>query len=65
MVALKELVAISNGAACTSHSYKESHVLAAMGLPSETIRSTVRISWCHLTPEVDWTAVAAAIQRLR
>jgi len=65
MVALKELVAISNGAACTSHSYTESHVLAAMGLPSETIRSTVRISWCHLTPEVDWNAIAAAIQRLR
>jgi cysteine desulfurase len=65
MVALKDLVALSNGAACTSHSYEESHVLAGMGLQSETIRSTVRISWCHLTPDVEWAKVAEAIARLR
>jgi cysteine desulfurase len=64
MVATKELVAISNGAACTSSSYNESHVLAAMGLSRDVIRGTVRISWCHLTPEVDWPALAAIIHRL-
>lgn len=65
MVAAKGLVAISNGAACTSQSYKESHVLAAMDLPPELTRSTVRISWCHLTPDVDWDALADVIRHLR
>lgn len=65
MVAAKDLVAISNGAACTSHSYKDSHVLAAMNLPVETIRSTVRISWCHLTPDVDWDEFARIVVGMR
>jgi len=65
MVAAKELVAISNGAACTSQNYKESHVLAAMGLPPEVIHSTVRISWCHLTPDVNWDTLANVIRQLR
>lgn len=64
MLALKEIVAISNGSACTSASYTPSHVLTAMGLPEEQIKGTVRLSWCHLTPEVDWEGVAAAIRRL-
>lgn len=42
---LKDQVAISNGSACTSHSYEPSHVLTAMGLKRETIESTVRVSW--------------------
>ncbi len=65
MVAAKELVAVSNGAACTSQSYKESHVLAAMGLPSEANRSTIRVSWCHLTPDLDWRALASVVSSLR
>jgi cysteine desulfurase len=39
MVALKDLVAISNGSACTSTNYTLSHVLQAMGLPEEEILS--------------------------
>ncbi|WP_193211167.1 cysteine desulfurase DndA [Luteolibacter marinus] len=65
MVALKDLVAISNGSACTSSSYKPSHVLKAMGLSDDEANECVRISWCHLTPEVDWEAVAARIWALR
>lgn len=65
MVALKDLVAISNGSACTSSSYTPSHVLRAMGMDEDEANRHVRISWCHLTPEVDWEAVAARIRTMR
>lgn len=65
MVALKEDVAISNGSACTSASYKPSHVLKAMQLPDEEIMGALRISWCHLTPEANWPAVADRIKMMR
>jgi len=65
MVALKGLVAISNGSACTSATYRPSHVLQAMGLPLDRIQQALRISWCHMTPEVDWTAVVEQIQALQ
>lgn len=65
MLALKDLVAISNGSACTSQNYTASHVLTAMGLSEDQVKGALRFSWCHLTPAVDWPAVAEAIQRLR
>lgn len=65
MVALKGIAAISNGSACTSSSYKPSHVLEAMQLDPDRIRQAVRISWCHLTPALDWTELARAIMRVR
>jgi cysteine desulfurase len=65
MVATKDLIAISNGSACTSSSYTPSHVLKAMGFDDKTANECVRLSWCHLTPEVDWTAVAERIKELR
>jgi cysteine desulfurase len=64
MVSLKDLIAISNGSACTSHSYTPSHVLRAMGLSEDEVTEAVRISWCHLTPEVDWEAVRDRIKTL-
>mgnify|MGYP000317625756 CR=1 FL=1 len=64
IVSLKDLVAISNGSACTSTSYSPSHVLRAMGMAEDEANACVRISWCHLTPEVDWEAVAARIRGL-
>jgi cysteine desulfurase len=45
MLALREVVAISNGSACTSASYSPSYVLKAMGLSEERIAAAVRISW--------------------
>ena len=64
MVALKDLIAISNGSACTSSSYAPSEVLKAMGMSDEAANGCVRMSWCHLTPAVDWGAVAARIRGL-
>jgi cysteine desulfurase len=62
---LKEYFAISNGSACTSSNYSFSHVLTSMGLSSDTIRGSLRISWCHMTPSVDWDFMAEKISSLR
>jgi cysteine desulfurase len=64
MVALRDEIAVSNGSACTSHSYSPSHVLRAMNLPDQVIEGAIRISWCHQTPPVDWSRVTAAVERL-
>lgn len=65
MLALKDDVAISNGSACTSQSYNPSHVLEAMRLSEEAVRGAVRISWCHMTPRVDWGQIVSTIRKLR
>lgn len=64
IVSLKDLIAISNGSACTSTSYSPSHVLKAMGMDDDEANACVRISWCHLTPDVDWNAVAERIRSM-
>lgn len=65
MVALKDLVSISNGSACTSSKYTLSHVLQAMDLPEERVKGALRISWSHLSEPVDWTSVQARLEGLR
>lgn len=65
MLAWKGLAAVSNGSACTSHSYEPSHVLHAMALADSRIRGAIRISWCHLTPEAPWTNLVEALSQLR
>jgi cysteine desulfurase len=65
MLAVKDLMAISNGSACTSHSYEPSHVLAAMQLPEDRIRGALRLSWSHLTPHTDWEAIVARLMQVR
>lgn len=64
IVALKDVISISNGSACTSQNYSPSHVLLEMGLGNWRIKSALRISWCHLTPSVDWSEVARRIKSL-
>jgi cysteine desulfurase len=64
MVALKGLLAMSNGSACTSTSYVPSHVLTAMGLDHNRIDSALRLSWCHGTPPVDWQQVCTVLRRM-
>jgi cysteine desulfurase len=65
MVAAKELIAISNGSACTSASYTPSHVLRAMGMNAELMACTVRISWSHQSADIPWLELAARIDDLR
>lgn len=65
IVALKDLIAISNGSACTSSSYTPSHVLKVMGMNDDEANQCIRISWCHMTPEVDWSAVTDRIAAMR
>ena len=55
------LVAISDGAACTSQAYTCSHVLAAMGLPPDEEAGAVRLSWCHLSDPPDLEAMTGAL----
>lgn len=65
MVALKGVVAISNGSACTSQSYQPSHVLKAMEVTDEGIKGAIRISWCHMTDAPDWGRVVEVVKGLR
>lgn len=65
MLALKEVVAISNGSACTSHNYTTSHVLTAMGLSEDHVKGALRLSWCHLTPDPPWESIVRILNSLR
>ena len=64
MLALKDLVAISNGSACTSMSHKRSHVLKAMGVSEIEASTTTRWSWCHMTKQPDWDFLVTCLQKL-
>jgi cysteine desulfurase len=65
MLALKDIAAISNGSACTSHSYEPSHVLTAMQLQPERIAGALRLSWCHLTPRVNTDLLVDRLRQLQ
>ena len=45
IVMIKNDLSVSNGSACTSSSYEPSHVLKAMGLEDDVIKSAIRLSW--------------------
>jgi cysteine desulfurase len=65
MLATKGIIAVSNGSACTSQNYQPSYVLKAMGHDTDRVKSAVRLSWCHMTSEVDWDQVVEAVTRVR
>jgi cysteine desulfurase len=62
--AWSDLVAVSNGAACTSQSYTCSHVLDAMRLPRWRKEGALRFSWGATTEAPDWAALVAAAKPL-
>ena len=45
IVMIKNDLSVSNGSACTSSSYEPSHVLKAMDLDDNIIKSAIRLSW--------------------
>jgi cysteine desulfurase len=64
IVGLQGYAAVSNGSACTSSSYKPSHVLKAMGMDDVAATRCVRMSWSHLTPDPDWDSISKRIRQL-
>ena len=65
MIALRDIVAISNGAACTSAHYETSHVLKAMNLPDDIAGGALRWSWFHDSPTPCWESIRQAIGGLK
>lgn len=65
MVAAKDILALSNGSACTSSSYEPSHVLVAMGLDEDQVAGTVRLSWSYDTEAAPWHELVRRLQDLR
>ncbi len=63
-MALKDLVALSNGSACTSQSYEPSHVLVAAGLPQERIDRALRMSWGPATAAIPVDEIVDRLTRL-
>jgi cysteine desulfurase len=66
IVALKDVVAFSNGSACTSQSYEPSHVLLAAGLARERIDGAIRLSWSgEATERIPTSALAERLGALQ
>lgn len=63
-------VAVSAGAACASAAGKDSHVLAALGLPAPLVKASLRIGWGRFTTKeeidraMDLIEAAVAAARL-
>lgn len=65
IVATKSLVAISNGAACSSHAYERSHVLEAMHLEQWRVGGAVRFSFSHESRMPDSNELIHTIESIR
>jgi cysteine desulfurase len=64
MLALRDVVAISNGSACTSTTYQPSHVLKAMGLSDDEAQAATRWSWSHMTPHPNFRTLIEIVETL-
>lgn len=61
MIMTKKYCGVSNGSACTSSTYSPSYVLLAMGIPTDQIESSIRISW---GPETEPESVREGFTKL-
>lgn len=64
MVALKGVAAVSNGSACTSSSYKPSHVLSSMGLEPDRISSAIRVSFSPFMEPIPYEEILKRLNSL-
>jgi cysteine desulfurase len=65
MLAVREDLAFSNGAACTSATRQPSHVLKAMGMNDEQIAFAVRLSWGPGITDIPAQPIIEAVQSMR
>jgi cysteine desulfurase len=65
ILATKSTIAVSNGAACSSHAYERSHVLQAMGIDEWRIAGGVRFSFSHDSNQPDWDALLNVLESVR
>jgi cysteine desulfurase len=65
IVSTKSIIAISNGAACSSHSYERSHVLLAMSLEDRVVGSAIRFSFSHDADQLDIEGLIKQIESVR
>lgn len=63
--AWRNLVAVSNGAACTTQTQSCSHVLEAMQLSGWRSDNALRFSWSAGTPQPDWPEMVRALEPFR
>ncbi|MBX2801648.1 MAG: cysteine desulfurase [Myxococcales bacterium] len=61
LVALRDIVCLSTGSACSSESQRPSHVLDALGMPGDRIGRSVRFGLGRFTTEHDITTTLDAI----
>lgn len=56
-------VALSSGSACSSGKVKRSHILAAMGVPENVAKGTLRVSFGWNSSPADVEACLATLER--
>ncbi len=65
MLALRDEIAFSNGAACSTTGRSSNYVLQAMGLPGNLIDSAIRLSWGPGIEAIPVGVLIEAIIKLR
>ncbi|MBD1591588.1 aminotransferase class V-fold PLP-dependent enzyme [Arthrobacter sp. S1_S22] len=65
IVALKDVVALSNGSACTSQTYERSHVLTAAGLPQSRVEEALRLSWGPGVTNIPYDEIVRRLRALQ
>ena len=64
IVALKEVMAISERLRVHVAQLRAKPRTAGDGDLKETTQEALRLSWCHLTPDVDWERVVEILRRI-